>query len=247
MKKLIFGVFLMVLVIGLTGCTDNKLSPKGGLGQLPVDEELKPGIVPETEYKYEIKGKEDYDLNTSASGGSNGDNADVVEIRAFDGDKGLAIVNYQGQTTVETGRVLAMLPEVRGVAWDIWYEDEGGILVNYTDEGAGTSYRMAPYGEDMTAIFGYVGETGDIELHGELLSGNFVNFKMISPGECDGSGFSDFGYYEDAEYHDLLIFGDNFGGYYGHSDENLSVGDYLVIENPEENFDANRVKLSFFI
>ncbi len=44
MKRLIFGVFLMMIVIGLTGCTKAQESPFGeGYFGLPFDEELKPG------------------------------------------------------------------------------------------------------------------------------------------------------------------------------------------------------------
>ena len=200
-----------------------------------------------TEYPYRVEIIEDYEIY---DGQGNSIERDVLMFTAIgweSQDKGFEV------GSVETGKVVVVTPtEVRGLWGPIYYEDSNGILQEY----AGMNFEIIPAtGNGESAQVWYNPFEGQINIGSEdLMSGHLVLLRWMPTGKCDVSAFDYFGYYpETAEGDELFIwnmegeYDCGEGGYYGECEEEIQVGDYMVIHEPDLYLENEEFTFSFYL
>jgi hypothetical protein len=201
--------------------------------------------------KMTIENKEDYDLNTSASGGSNGDNSNVF---IFSGSEN----NCFAIGGTDTDRVYAKGNNNNVThQWDLWYDDSEGIKKNYT---GGSTFNID--WDDTIMAVSFVNDTG-YGAGGTSGSGQYIKIARDSNADTTKtqhiflnvtSGFEEFGTTDDYDSGKYEVFyaADNTTST---PSVDFSGRDYRVIDiygviigdegsNVEDDLDADRVVIS---
>ena len=192
-----------------------------------------------TEYEYEIEIDDSYTINGTL-------------------DTGVIVFNAWGQPDtgfvvdgIETSRVLAEFPRELGYEWGpLYYQDTDGDYQQA--QNVSTFYVWRPSEDyDRRAEVDYIPSTGNIELDGHLLGDDRIwidwsNLTHIVSFEYFGQ------YAEMAEFQELYItiLGAGYcggNGYYGKCEQDVNVGDHMVIRNPKENFDNDEFRFSIYL
>ncbi len=200
-----------------------------------------------TEYPYRIEIKEHYDIY---DGSGSSIEKDVLEFTAIgweSQDKGFKVGSF------ETGRVVIVVPtSVRGLWGPIYYEDSDGVFQEYF----GMNFKIIPAtGNGESAQVWYNPFEGQINIGGEDLTGDhLVLLRWMSTGKCDVSAFNYFGYHPDTSEADELYIWNiegsgecGEGGYYGKCEEEIQVGNYMVIHEPDLYLENEEFAFSFYL
>lgn len=195
------------------------------------------------EYPYYVEIENEYELSGTVE-------EDIMMFTA---------IGWQGENkgfkvgSIETGRVAVVVPTgVRGLWGPIYYENIDG---DWIEASAGTqTFKIWPANQEMWAQVHYNPFEGQVGISGNLLPDNAVLVRWMSTGVCDLSGFEYFGFVEDGSEADELYIWNLEGsgecgesGYYGNCEEEVPVGAYMVIHNPDMYFNQDGFTFSFYL
>jgi hypothetical protein len=193
------------------------------------------------EYYYEIEIDEDFTINAT-------NDTPVMTFSAWgQPDTGFKVGD------IETSRVLAEFPRTLGGEWGpLYYQDNDG---DYQQAPNVTRFYIWPQNQDKWAEIDYNDYTGKLRIEGSLLPYSHNIWVEWNNNTNNTNGFEYFGNFAyHAEPQELYMpslpgQGDcgGYGGYYGTCDEDVIVGDYMVIRNPEDNFDHDKIRFSIYL
>ena len=235
----------LVGVLFVSSCSVIQESPKGGLGQLPVDDEVKPGVSPTEEYKYTIELIEDYEINNGTPDSEIEE--DVVLITAVgqtSSNTGVALGPF-----IDTYKLAVVAPHAPGQIWGPKYfmNDDG----NYEPAGEFDNYTILF--TNGGGLLDYVPQLGQMyyEPYSLDIDDHMLIYQIVSPGEEIHDGFRDFGYFPStSERFEFFVYGysDVWGeNYLGDYDGDLVLSEQMIVRDVKNGLESDMVKFSFFI
>jgi len=192
-----------------------------------------------TEYDYEIEIDDSYTINGTLD-------TEVIVFNAWgQPDTGFVVDG------IETSRVLAEFPRELGHEWGpLYYQDTDGDYQQA--QNVSTFYVWRPQDDyDRKLEVDYKQTTGKIEMDGYLIGDERIWVEWSNLTHL--VSFDYFGQHAQmAEFQELYITIEGTGycgnnGYYGKCEEDVEVGNHMVIRNPKENFDNDEFRFSIYL
>ncbi len=251
MKKLIFGVLILVVIL-ISGC--DLMDVQKAPGKTPLTKELPApddvGTVPTSalkEYEYTIEPYESLDINATTE-------TDAIVFTAVGRageNKGFEVTTFPGYRIESDKLAVIMGSGVRsGIDKIYFYDKDGDWQLSASKEitvKVGKLFTRIKYNDPETNGFGgYL--VMDSNKGALIRSNEQVGFQLVDIGECTDDAFMDFGYYgylpEPAE---VWVYDGTRLTFYGDTPQDIPVGDKLVINNPAKSSLAGEMSFSFFV